>query len=146
MNNTIGIVSGYFNPLHAGHLEYINAARKLCDYLICIVNNDYQVELKKSQKFMDQQHRLNIIQNLKSVDQAIIAIDDNPSVSKTIEFIVERLPIKPKQIIFFNSGDRSADNRNILEINICKKYQINTIYIALPKIYSSSKLKRNFSS
>ncbi len=145
MNNTIGIVSGYFNPLHAGHLEYINAAKKLCDYLICIVNNDYQVELKKSQKFMNQQHRLNIIQNLKSVDQAIVAMDDDPSVSKTIEFIVQELPTKPKQIIFFNSGDRSEDNHNISEINICKKYQINIMYISLPKIYSSSELKRNFS-
>ena len=40
----IGIVSGYFNPIHRGHIEYINAAKQDCDYLVVIVNNDYQVK------------------------------------------------------------------------------------------------------
>lgn len=142
----MGIVSGYFNPLHLGHIEYINEAKKLCNYLICIVNNDYQVYLKKSQKFMDQEHRLKIIENLKSVDECVIAIDSDASVARTIELLYRRFCDKFDNIIFFNSGDRSVNNHNISEINICKKYQINNIYIPLPKIYSSSKLKRNFSS
>ena len=49
----IGIISGYFNPLHIGHIEYANSAKEKCDYLICIVNNDHQVQLKQSAKFMD---------------------------------------------------------------------------------------------
>ena len=64
MNNFhIGIVSGYFNPIHRGHLEYINAAKKECDFLVVIVNNDLQVKLKKSKVFMDENHRFEIVSN-----------------------------------------------------------------------------------
>jgi cytidyltransferase-like protein len=51
----IGIVSGYFNPIHQGHIEYINAAKDECDYLVVIVNNDDQVKLKGSAVFMNAQ-------------------------------------------------------------------------------------------
>ena len=81
MNNFhIGIVSGYFNPIHRGHLEYINAAKKECDFLVVIVNNDLQVKLKKSKVFMDENHRFEIVSNLKATDSAIISIDKSPSV------------------------------------------------------------------
>lgn len=146
MNNTIGIVSGYFDPVHLGHIEYINAAKELCDYLICIVNNDYQVHLKKSQKFMDQEHRLKIIENLKSVNEGIISIDHDSSVTMTIDFLYKKFCNKYNKIIFFNSGDRPHNNQNSSEINICNKHNIDLVYINLPKIYSSSELKRNFSS
>ena len=50
----IGIVSGYFNPVHYGHIEYINAAKQNCDKLIAVINSDYQRELKGSKEFMDE--------------------------------------------------------------------------------------------
>ena len=91
MNNVhIGIVSGYFNPIHRGHLEYINAAKDECDFLVVIVNNDLQVELKGSKEFMDEEHRLEIVNNLKSTDMGIISIDNSPSVSETIKFIITK--------------------------------------------------------
>ena len=70
----IGIVSGYFNPLHRGHLEYINNARSKVDHLIAIVNNDSQVKLKQSKFFLDQDHRKLIIENLKAINYALISI------------------------------------------------------------------------
>ena len=58
------IVSGYFNPIHKGHIEYFNIAKSNGDYLFVIVNNDIQRELKGSKKFMLQDERLIIVENL----------------------------------------------------------------------------------
>jgi cytidyltransferase-like protein len=55
------IISGYFNPLHVGHLDYIESAKKLGDSLIVIVNNEAQVELKGSVPFMTEEDRLRIV-------------------------------------------------------------------------------------
>ena len=142
----IGIVSGYFNPIHIGHIEYINSAKEKCDYLICIVNNDYQVQLKKSTEFMDEKHRLSIVSNLKSVDKAVLSIDTDSSISSTLELLTKDINYNNTEIFFFNSGDRSIDNENLKEKHICDKNNINRVFIRLPKIFSSSELKRNFSS
>ena len=80
----IGIVSGYFNPLHYGHIEYINEAKKHSDKLVCIVNSDHQVTLKGSQAFMDEQHRAKITENLKSVDEVFISIDTDKTVRNSL--------------------------------------------------------------
>ena len=69
----IGIVSGYFNPIHQGHIEYINAAKQDCDHLVVIVNNDYQVKLKGSTPFMDTRHRAFIVNSLQSVDEVFLS-------------------------------------------------------------------------
>ena len=66
------IVSGYFNPLHKGHLEYLNQAKAIADKLIVIVNNDYQRELKGSKEFQDEEERVIIISNLKAVDEVVL--------------------------------------------------------------------------
>ena len=81
------IVSGYFNPLHKGHIEYFHKAKEHADLLIVIVNNDYQRKLKKSEEFMLEDERLSIIKELKIVDHALISIDNTSDVSSTIEKI-----------------------------------------------------------
>lgn len=55
------IVSGYFNPIHKGHIEYFNNAKANGDYLIVIVNSDYQRALKGSKEFQNEDERVFII-------------------------------------------------------------------------------------
>ena len=81
----VGVVSGYFNPLHYGHLEYINSAKDNCDFLIAIVNSDLQVFLKGSKLFMDEEHRCKIVSNLKSVDLATISLDPDKTQCCTLK-------------------------------------------------------------
>ena len=152
MNNMhIGIVSGYFNPIHRGHLEYINAAKEDCDFLVVIVNNDLQVRIKGSKEFMDEEHRLEVINNLKSTDLGMISIDESPSVVESIKFIWDSVSSKfialpahtSISYTFYNSGDRHPDATNSKEDIICNQLGIKTKFLDLPKIYSSSELKNS---
>ena len=136
-----GIVSGYFNPIHRGHIEYINAAKQDCDHLVVIVNNDYQVKLKGSTPFMDTKHRAFIVKNLKSVDEVFLSIDDDRSVAKSISMLA--LDYNDKNLVFYNSGYRNPENYESQEDIICNKYNIETKFLDLPKIYSSSELKNS---
>lgn len=141
----VGIISGYFNPIHAGHIDYINASKDQCDYLICIVNNDDQVIRKQSDVFMDEQHRLKIVSNIRAINKALISIDDDSSVAKTLNNIAENVP-KNCRLLFFNSGDRFSGNENAQEARVCEAKNIERVFIKMPKIYSSSELKRNLST
>lgn len=123
-------ISGYFDPIHVGHLEYINMAKKLGDKLVVIVNNNYQCELKKGKPFMDERDRVTIVSNLKNVDEVFLSIDKDKTVCASLE------KIKPD--IFANGGDRK--NYEIPESVICKKYDIKIIDGLGEKIRSSSDL------
>ena len=123
-------ISGYFDPIHVGHLEYINMAKKLGDKLVVIVNNNYQCELKKGKPFMDEKDRVTIVSNLKNVDEVFLSIDKDKTVCASLE------KIKPD--IFANGGDRK--NYEIPESVICKKYDIKIIDGLGEKIRSSSDL------
>jgi D-beta-D-heptose 7-phosphate kinase/D-beta-D-heptose 1-phosphate adenosyltransferase len=138
----VGIVSGYFNPVHKGHIEYIQAAKSRCDGLIVIVNNDKQVKIKGSKEFMDEEHRRFIAHNIKGVDLAVIAIDDDASVAKTLQDIAT-LNIDKHDLLFFNSGDRKPSTYNKAEEGVCKEYNIEKVFIELPKQFSSSELKNH---
>ena len=123
-------VSGYFDPLHIGHLEYINKAKELGDYLVVIVNNNSQCILKKGKFFMDEKDRVEIVKNLKSVDEVFLSIDKDKTVSKSLE--------KLKPSVFANGGDRK--NYEIPESKICKEHGIEIIDGLGDKIRSSSDL------
>ena len=123
-------ISGYFDPIHVGHLEYINMAKKLGDKLVVIVNNNYQCELKKGKPFMDEKDRVTIVSNLKNVDEVFLSIDKDKTVCASLE------KIKPD--IFANGGDRK--NYEIPESVICKNYDIKIIDGLGEKIRSSSDL------
>jgi len=123
-------ISGYFDPIHVGHLEYINMAKKLGDKLVVIVNNNYQCELKKGKPFMDEKDRVTIVSNLKNVDEVFLSIDKDKTVCASLE------KIKPD--IFANGGDRK--NYEIPESVVCKKYDIKIIDGLGEKIRSSSDL------
>ena len=123
-------VSGYFDPLHVGHLEYLKLAKSLGDYLIVIVNSNYQCEIKKGKPFMDENDRLEIVRNLKMVDEVFLSIDQDKTVCKSLE------KIRPD--IFANGGDRSTGE--VPEKVICNKYKIKMIDGLGEKIRSSSDL------
>ena len=123
-------ISGYFDPIHVGHLEYINMAKKLGDKLVVIVNNNYQCELKKGKPFMDEKDRVTIVSNLKNVDEVFLSIDKDKTVCASLE------KIRPD--IFANGGDRK--NYEIPESVVCKKYDIKIIDGLGDKIRSSSDL------
>lgn len=134
----IGIVSGYFNPLHYGHIEYINAARDNSDKLICIVNSDHQVLLKGSKPFMKEDHRSKILSNLKSVDEVFVSIDKEKTQCESLKYLRVKYP--DDDLILFNSGDRKGNNLDINESKICERLGIKMQILDLPKLYSSSEL------
>ena len=129
------IVSGYFNPLHKGHLEYLNHAKAIADKLIVIVNNDHQRELKGTKAFQDEEERVIIISNLKAVDEVVLSIDQDRTVRETIRHISEKLG-KEYELAFANGGDQS--NESSPEAPICNELGINLIDGLGEKIQSSS--------
>ena len=129
------IVSGYFNPIHKGHLEYINNAKALADELIVIVNNDKQRILKKSTEFQLEEERLLIVSNIRSVDKAILSVDNDRTVCQTIKLIVQEFG-SIYDLAFANGGDQ--DNTTIPEREICEEMGIALLDDLGDKIQSSS--------
>jgi len=129
------IVSGYFNPIHKGHIEYFNNAKALGDYLIVIVNNDKQRALKGSKEFQNEDERVFIITNIKSVDQVFLSIDEDRTVCSTIQYIHKQLH-NNYQLAFANGGDQNNDS--IPEAPICEELGIILLDGLGDKIQSSS--------
>jgi len=132
----IVITSGYFDPLHVGHLECMELSKELGDKLVIILNSDFQCELKKGKAFMPQKERKKIIEALKPVDEVFISIDEDKSVCKSIKAIAEKY--KGNEIIFTKGGDRFSDE--IPEAKICKELGIKIVDNLGKKIQSSSDL------
>lgn len=135
------IVSGYFNPIHKGHLEYFNNAKDLADELFVIVNSDYQRELKGSKEFQNEEERIIIVSNIKAVDKTILSIDKDRTVCKTLKVIAENYSAK-YELAFANGGDQNNDT--IPEKQVCEEVGITLIDGLGAKIQSSSWLLKNF--
>lgn len=126
--------SGYYNPLHIGHLQLLEEASRLGDWLVVIVNNDKQVILKGSKPFMTEDERCAILKSLKYVDEVVLSIDDDKTICKTLDMI------KPN--IFAKGGDSTPDN--VPEKEVCERNHTKIMYgIGGDKIQSSSWLKQN---
>lgn len=130
------INSGYFDPIHAGHVECLQLSKELRGRLIVILNNDKQCRLKKGKAFMPQEERKKILEAIKYIDEVFISIDDDKSVCKSIKTLAEKYP--EKEIIFAKGGDRFC--YEIPEAEICKEYGIKIVDKLGEKIQSSSKL------
>ena len=134
------IVSGYFNPLHKGHLELFEKAKEVGDLLCVIVNNDKQRELKGSKFFQDEEERITIIRALSVVDMAWISVDEGPTQNATLKVMVDKFYGSMK-LAFANGGDQNNDT--IPEAKICRQFNIELIDGLGDKIQSSSWLLKN---
>tara|TARA_Y100000310_G_C20652882_1_gene800413 strand:- start:713 stop:1135 length:423 start_codon:yes stop_codon:yes gene_type:complete len=126
--------SGGFDPLHAGHIEYLELAKKLGDRLVVILNKDDFLIKKKGFVFMPFEERIKIIKALKCVDDVVGCIDKDNTVCKSLE--------KLKPDIFAKGGDRTKDE--IPEKGICDKLGIKIVDRLGEKIQSSSDLVKKF--
>jgi cytidyltransferase-like protein len=127
---SIACVSGYFDPIHIGHIEYFKMSKTIADKLMVIVNNDEQAILKKGKAFMSVDERIKIIQELKCVDYVVKSIDLDRTVCKTLE------TVEPRPTYFCNGGDQN--NNSIPESEICNKLGIELRDGFGDKIQSSS--------
>ena len=128
MSETIVCASGYFNPIHYGHIEYLEKSKQFGDKLIVIVNSDKQSYLKKGTSFMPENERLKIIRSLRCVDGAVLSVDEDRTVCKTLSLL--------HPDIFTNGGDQNNDT--IPEKDICEKMGTKLVDNLGDKIQSSS--------
>jgi cytidyltransferase-like protein len=135
------IISGFFNPLHCGHIDYIRAAVSIGEKLIVIVNNDEQVKLKGAVPFMNEEDRQKIVSNIKGVDHAVIAIDEDETVCQSVrkEYYKYHNDYFFSSMVFANGGDRKEGGvpEDVLEDELCIKMIYN---VGGDKAQSSSDL------
>ena len=131
------VISGYFDPIHVGHLEYMKFAKELAGEdgkLIVILNNDRQAIKKNKKVFMPLEERRKIIEAIRYVDEVYVSIDEDGTICKSLEVI--------NPDIFGNGGDRGdgipAENE------VCERLNIEMVYNLGKKIQSSSILKANW--
>jgi|TARA_R110002096_G_scaffold416066_1_gene618321 cytidyltransferase-like protein len=129
------IVSGYFNPIHKGHLELLELATQNADKVWVIVNSDKQRELKGSDYFMDEDERLQIVKAIRYVDYALISQDTDKTQCETLKQFSEMFG-EVYDLAFANGGDQTNDT--IPEAGVCKECGIELIDGLGVKIQSSS--------
>ncbi|MFA5723572.1 MAG: adenylyltransferase/cytidyltransferase family protein [Candidatus Pacearchaeota archaeon] len=125
--------SGYFDPIHHGHVELFKLSKELGDHLIVIINNDNQTTQKKGFVFMTAEEKAEIISEFACVDNIFISIDEDQTQCKTLEYL--------RPHIFAKGGDRYV--YEIPETPVCRKHGIEIIDGVGAKVQSSSDLIKN---
>lgn len=137
----IVITSGYWNPLHIGHINLIKEAKKLGDILVVVVNNDEQVKIKGSVPFMPEQERMEIVKALRYADEVMLSIDKDRTVAKSLEAIAKKYQ---GDLYFAKGGDRNIGNIPESEVKVCEQFGIKVINgVGGDKVQSSSWLLNN---
>lgn len=135
------ITSGYFNPVHVGHINLMKEARALGDFLVVIVNNDEQVKLKGSVPFMSEKERMEIIGAIRYVDEVFLSVDNYKDgkevpISGSLEAVAKS---HEGELIFAKGGDRDINHIPLQEKEVCEKFNIKVATnIGGGKIQSSS--------
>ena len=104
----IAVVSGGFDPIHSGHIDYISEAKENADYLIVALNSDHWLSKKKGKPFMKFSERKQILESIKYIDEVIDFDDTDGSCINALEKI--KATYLDASIFFCNGGDRSEDN------------------------------------
>ena len=136
------ITSGYFNPLHIGHINLIREAKKLGDFLVVIVNSDEQIKIKGNISFMPEQERIEIIKALRYADDVILSVDKDSTVAESLITVAKKYP--GAELFFAKGGDRNAGNIPEIETKACSDFNIKVVNdIGGGKVQSSSWLLKN---
>ena len=124
----ITIISGYFNPLHGGHLDYIESAAALGDKLLVVVNNDKAQMLKKGKIILDENNRMRLLSALKYVDEVMLSIDEDLGQAKTLRKIRAMYP--DDELVCANGGDRDPSKHAPPqdEVQACSDCNIACVY------------------
>lgn len=124
----IVITSGYFNPLHGGHLDLIEASANLGDKLVVIVGNDVQQHFKKGKIILDENNRLRLLRALRGVDEVVLAVDKkDTTIPETLRMLGKKYP--NDELIFAKGGDRSSQNSMPqVELDVCKRHGIKIVF------------------
>lgn len=138
----IVITSGYFNPIHIGHINLIREAKNLGDFLVVVVNNDEQVKIKGSVPFMSEGERIEIVKALRYADDVFLSIDKDKTVAESLMAIAKKYP--GAEFFFAKGGDRNAGNIPEGETKACQEFNIKVINgVGGGKVQSSSWLINN---
>lgn len=136
---TVVINSGYFNPIHPGHIECMELSRALGDELVVIVNSDHQAQLKRGiPSFQDEQFRMRVVGALRTVDRVVLACDTDGSVVESIRALVAELRQDPSvgEIIFAKGGDRMSSE--VPEAKVCQELGVRIVDGLGAKTHNSS--------
>jgi cytidyltransferase-like protein len=138
---TIAITSGYFNPIHPGHIECFRMSKELAgvNELCVIVNNDLQARLKRGvPSFQAQEDRIKIVSSIRWVDKAFLSIDTDAAVCESVKhiFTYYRGLFSDCCFVFTKGGDRFASNTP--ESKICEELGIKLIDGLGAKTHNSS--------
>ncbi|MBI2484073.1 adenylyltransferase/cytidyltransferase family protein [Candidatus Uhrbacteria bacterium] len=121
---TVVVVSGGFDPLHVGHVRLMEAAKKLGQKLVVIVNNDNWLRKKKGYVFMGENERKEIIEALACVDRVILT--KHPAHPTDMSVVKELRALKPD--IFANGGDRTPQTSVSKENMLCRTIGCKTVF------------------
>jgi cytidyltransferase-like protein len=116
MKRTVALVSGGFDPIHSGHIEYFKAARALADILVVAVNSDDWLVRKKGAAFMPVQERVDIVRAIGYVDRVITFDDTDNTAKDAIIKVREHYP--DYTIVFANGGDRTKENIPEMDVDV----------------------------
>ncbi len=121
------IISGFFNPLHGGHLDMVEHAAAMGDKVVVIVNNDVQQMLKKGKIILDEQNRVRLMKALRDVDDVMLSVDQDPTVIESLKKVAEKY--KGEELVFANGGDRDS-GKVVPETATCEEYGIEMVFEA----------------
>jgi D-beta-D-heptose 7-phosphate kinase/D-beta-D-heptose 1-phosphate adenosyltransferase len=123
MKHVIVLITGGFDPIHSGHIAYINAAKKLGNHLIVGINSDEWLKRKKGKSFLSFNERKIILENLRAVDEVIGFDDSDDSAKDAIYQVAKKYSYdystdSTPHIIFANGGDRTGKNIPEMDVDV----------------------------